>query len=68
MSIIEILMYSIGSIFFFSTLAFTYYSIKCAKIMKGALGRRIMVLGAVLFIVSGIIGAIDAFFFPGKGL
>ncbi|MBU4255999.1 MAG: hypothetical protein KKB04_01930, partial [Candidatus Thermoplasmatota archaeon] len=40
----------------------------CAKIMKGALGRRIMVLGAVLFIVSGIIGAIDAFFFPGKGL
>ncbi|MBU2565556.1 MAG: hypothetical protein KJ655_04815, partial [Candidatus Thermoplasmatota archaeon] len=68
MSIIEIFMYSIGSVFFFSALAFTYYSIQCARVMRGALGRKMMACGALLFIIAGIIGAIDAFFFPGSGL
>lgn len=68
MSITEILMYSIGSIFFFSVLIFTYYSFQCARVMKGAKGRRVMAYGAVLFIVAGIVGAIDAFFFPDSGL
>ncbi|MEW6069325.1 MAG: ATP-binding protein [Candidatus Thermoplasmatota archaeon] len=61
-------MYSIGTVFFFSALAFSYYSFQCAKVMKGALGRRIMAYAGVLFIVAEVIGAIDALFFPGSGL
>ena len=35
MNMIEISMYSIGSVFFFSALAFMYYAVKNSRLMRG---------------------------------
>ena len=56
MNVIYILMYSMGSVFFVSALAFVYYSLKQVRIMKGATGRRLMAYGACLFIFASAIG------------
>jgi hypothetical protein len=65
---IEILMYSTGSVFFLSALAFTYYAIKNSRLMRGPLGHQLMAAGAVFFMVALIVGTVDHFFFPGSGL
>ena len=67
MSLIDTLMYSIGSVFLIFALIFTYYSVQLAKLMKGSRGRHLMSVGAVLFIVAGMIYSLDAFF-PRRGL
>ena len=68
MGTIEILMYSIGSVFFLSVLAFTYYAIKNSRLMQGPVGHQLMAAGGVLFMAATIVGAVNHFFFPGSGL
>jgi PAS domain S-box-containing protein len=68
MSTIEIIFYLFGTIFFFSTLAFAYYSFKNAQLMRGPLGHQLMAMGGVLFIAATMVGAVDHFVLPGSGL
>lgn len=68
MGTIDILMYSIGSVFFLSALAFTYYAIKNSRLMQGPLGHQLMAAGGVLFMAAAIVGAVNHFFFPGSWL
>jgi hypothetical protein len=68
MSTVEILVYTLGTIAFFFALAFAYYAFKNARLMRGPLGHRLMAFGATSYIATLIIGAVDAFFFPGSGL
>jgi|GEM_PF-5617832 len=68
MSTIEILMYSIGSVFFLSALAFTYYAIKNSRLMQGPVGHQLMAAGGALFMAAAITGAVNYFFFLSSGL
>lgn len=68
MSMIDIWMYSIGSIFFIFALMFTYYSLQTVKLTKGSRGHQLATVSGMLFIVISLIGTLDAFFFPGSGL
>ncbi|MDH5443426.1 MAG: hypothetical protein OEX16_03885, partial [Hadesarchaea archaeon] len=68
MSIIEILMYSIGAVFFLTTLAFARYTIGSARLMRGPLGHKLMAFGAIGFLIFAIVEAVDIFLFPGSGL
>ena len=64
MGIIEILVYLIGAVFFFSALVFMYYTIINARVMRGSAGYKFMVFGAIGFIIASIITAMSDFFFP----
>ena len=68
MSLIDIWMYSIGSISFIFALMFTYYSLQTAKLTKGSRGHQLVTISAMLFIVVSVIGTLDVFFFPSRGL
>jgi GAF domain-containing protein/two-component sensor histidine kinase len=67
-SAIEILFYASGTAFFFSVLAFTYYSLKNAQLMRGPLGHQLMAMGGILSVGAMAVGAVDHFLFPGSGL
>ncbi|MFQ6052352.1 MAG: PAS domain S-box protein, partial [Candidatus Hydrothermarchaeota archaeon] len=64
----DILMYSLGSVFFIFALIFTYYSLQSAKLTKGSREHYLMIASAMLFIVISMIGVVDTLFFPGSGL
>ncbi len=68
MNLIDILMYSIGSIGFIFALMFTYYSLQAAKLMKGSRGHQLTTVSAMLFIVVSVMGILDALFIPARGL
>ena len=68
MSIIEILMYSIGTVFLLATLMFARYTIGSARLMPGPLGHKLMAFGAIGFIIFAIVEVVNIFLFPGAGL
>ena len=63
MGIIEILVYLIGSVFFFSALVFMYYVVVNARVMRGSVGYKFMVFGAIGFVISSIVALVSDFFF-----
>ncbi len=65
MSAIGILTYLFGVIFLLSASAFAYYALRNARLMRGALGHRLMAAGSVTSIVGLIVSAIEFLFFSG---
>lgn len=68
MSPIGITLYLFGTIFFLSAVAFAYYAVKNARLMRGPLGHQLMAMGGGLFITASLIGSVDYFIFPSSGL
>lgn len=68
MATLDILIYVIGSLFFFSAATFAYYSIKNTRRMSCPIGCKMMSAAAILFIVSAFIGAVELLIFPGSNL
>lgn len=68
MSIIEILMYSIGAVFFLATLTFARYTIGSVRLMRGPLRYKFMAFGAIGFLIFAIVEAVETLLFPGSGL
>ncbi len=64
MGIIEILVYLTGTIFFLTVLIFTYYVVINARLMRGPLRYRLIVFGAIGFVIASIVTVVSIFFFP----
>ncbi len=62
---LDYFIYIFGAIFFFSAVAFAFYALKSAKLMRGQTGHKVMAAGSILFIVTSVIFAAERYFFPG---